>query len=221
MGFMENFRGQIDSFISSILEILIEVMRTERAPHLKGILVGAFSIAILYNPKTFVEFWERKGHEAKVQFFSWYQTAIPELESDIDKERALYGISALLSLADESLLDGLNPSKLLNDCVCLSSHINNIKKDELQKIENKLEDENGDMEDHNAKDSYKPEHGEPDFDAMGDDDDDDDDEDYVDEDDDEDIDDEDFSGDNIVSFFSFDKKFEKEILTLELLRNRR
>jgi hypothetical protein len=72
MGFMENFRDQIDSFIPNVLEILIEVMRTERAPHLKGILVGAFSIAILYNPKMFIQFWKSKGHEAKVQFFSWY-----------------------------------------------------------------------------------------------------------------------------------------------------
>lgn len=70
-----------------------------------------------------------------MQFFSWYQTAIPELESDIDKERALYGLAALLSLADEAMLDGLNPTKLLNDCVCLSSYINNIKRDELQKVE--------------------------------------------------------------------------------------
>lgn len=202
MGFMENFRDQIDSFIPNVLEILIEVLRTERAPHLKGILVGAFSIAILYNPKSFISFWESKGHEAKVQFFSWYQNAIPELESDIDKERALYGLGALLSLADESLLDGLNPTKLLNDCVCLSSHINNIKRDELQKIEQKIEEQTGhEMEDPNVKESYKG--GEEDVGSDGEDEEEDNDEDYVDEEDDDDeIDDEDFSGEHVVGLLS-------------------
>lgn len=116
----------------------------------------------------------------------------------------------MLSLADESLLDGLNPTKLLNDCVCLSSHINNIKKDELQKLEHKLEEETGkEMEDPNIKENYKGETEDLDFDGMEDDDDDD--EDYVDDDD--EIDDEDFSGDHIVLFFI-------RILTdLELLRD--
>jgi hypothetical protein len=118
----------------------------------------------------------------------------------------------LLSLADESLLDGLNPTKLLNDCVCLSSHINNIKKDELQKLEHKLEEETGkEMEDPNVKENYKGETEDLDFDGMEDDDDDD--EDYVDDDD--EIDDEDFSDEHIVIFFL-------RILTnLELLRDRR
>jgi hypothetical protein len=101
MGFLENFRGQIDSFISGIMNILVEVLKTERAPHLKGTMVGAFSIAIFYNPKIFIEYFQAKGQEAKVEFFSWYQTAIPELESDSDKERTLYGLGSLINLGDE------------------------------------------------------------------------------------------------------------------------
>jgi hypothetical protein len=65
MGFLENFRNQIDSFLPGILNILVEVLKTERAPHMKGTLVGAFSIAILYNPALFLEFWESKGGDSK------------------------------------------------------------------------------------------------------------------------------------------------------------
>ena len=197
MGFLENFRGQIDSFLPGILNILIEVLKTERAPHLKGTLVGAFSIAILYNPRLFLEFWTSKGHEAKTTFFSWYQTSIAELESDIDRERALYGLTSLLSLGDEQILDGLNPVKLINECVNLSTYLNNLKKEALDKNDTDDDQSDKEMEDVNVKDDaeYDPDEDDEDYE----------DEDYKPGDSVEDVYDDDYSAENIVSSYFFDK----------------
>lgn len=155
MGFLENFRGQIDNLLPGILAILTEVLRTERAPHLKSTLVGAFSIAILYDPKLFIQYWDQKGHEAKVQFFSWYQTEVANLESDIDRERALYGLAALLSLGNEQALNGINGNKLVCESINLSTYLNNLKKEALQaeqQAQEEEEDEFGnDMEDPTVK----------------------------------------------------------------------
>jgi hypothetical protein len=58
-------------------------------------------------------------------------------------------MAALLSLGNEKMLEGLHAEKLMAECINLSTYLNNIKKDELQKEEQELEDENydGSMDD--------------------------------------------------------------------------
>jgi hypothetical protein len=49
-------------------------------------------------------------------------------------ERALCGLASLLSLADESLLEGLSAQKIIDDCISLSCCVVYLKRNEFKEV---------------------------------------------------------------------------------------
>lgn len=111
-GLMENFRGQIDNHMNSILGMVDELLNLDTKSNTTiNWLLSVISVAIWYNPELTFSFFNNKNSRSLEGWFESFNL----MTSEQDRERKLFALTHILMVRSDSLPQFVHLGPVMNE----------------------------------------------------------------------------------------------------------